>query len=91
VPIDADRAREFVVVATRRDGFAIADPTNPSPGRRIRVTVRNAAGGPLEPVRWGGAYELARWSTPESGRSRSVDLVFDGARWVEIPAWPDRS
>jgi hypothetical protein len=84
VRIDAAQGAWFLVNATDSATFAIADPSNGTIGQVLTITIKNASGGSLGAVRWGGAYHLAPWTSPARGTSRSISFAHDGASWIEI-------
>ena len=79
-----------VVTGTNGGAFTVADPTNPTKGQRITITIRNARGSGLAlgAVTWGAIYKLATWTQPADGFSRSVDFIYDGTYWVEKSRTP---
>lgn len=83
---DASLGNEFDITATNTVAFSIQNPSNPSDGQRITVTVRNTSGGVIPAIGWGAAFKMVAFTNPATGFSRSYDFRYDGTRqaWDQV-------
>jgi hypothetical protein len=85
VPINMAQGVIHQITATDGTGFTVANPTNGVIGDALIVYIRNASGGALGTVTWGGAYKLAGpWTSPADGNGRTITFVSNGADWIEL-------
>ncbi len=85
---DCQFSDEFLITVTDSRRFTIVAPLNPSYGRRITLTIRNAsAGGTGEPA-WQPAFKMAAWENPRNGHSRSIEFMYTGTDWLEVGRTP---
>ena len=84
VGVNAALGTWFSVTATSGVPVTIRDPDNGTVGQVITITIRNASGGDLNPVRWGSAYKLGPWSSLADSKNRSLTFAYDGVHWIEI-------
>jgi hypothetical protein len=77
-------SNEFVITATDAREFTIDSPLNPTYGRRITVTIRNASKGAIGASTWHPIYKMSAWENPRSGYSRSIAFMYNGTHWLEI-------
>lgn len=83
ITLDAAAGPSHVITATNGVAFAINAPSNPVVGKRISVTIRNAAGGPLGAVTWNAVFKMSAWTQPANGFSRTIDFIYNGSEWVQ--------
>jgi hypothetical protein len=50
----------------------------------ITLTIRNASGGALGTIGWDESFKMSAWTSPRDGHSRSIDLRYDGANWIQV-------
>jgi hypothetical protein len=68
--------------------FTIDNPTSAISGHRLTLRIKNTSGGALGTITWDTAYKLSTWTSPATGYSRSITLVFNGTNWVEESRTP---
>jgi hypothetical protein len=81
---DCQFSDAFLITASDPRAFTIAAPQHPAYGRRVLITIINATGGTLGTCTWQPAFKLGPWENPRSGHGRSIEFMYDGARWLEI-------
>ena len=64
--------------------FTIASPTYVYDGQIITIDVCNFYSGALGTVTFGALYKLAAWTSPATGKNRSITFLCDGTNFVEI-------
>ena len=64
--------------------FTIASPTYVYDGQIITIDVCNFHSGALGTVTWGALYKMATWTSPATGKNRSITFLCDGTNFVEI-------
>ena len=89
ISIDAFLGNEFDINVTDGTAFTITNPVNSVDGQRISIKVRNASGGAMGVITWGGAFLYSAWTNPANGFSRTIDFVYNGTTaWVEASRTP---
>ena len=89
ISIDAFLGNEFDINVTNGAAFTITNPVNSADGQRISIKVRNASGGAMGAITWGGAFLYSAWTNPANGFSRTIDFVYNGTTsWVEASRTP---
>lgn len=64
--------------------FAINAPLSPTLGRVLTLTLRNSTGGSLGTITWNAVFKMAAWSSPATGKQRSISFYYSPAgNWVE--------
>ena len=80
---------EFDINVTNGAAFTITNPVNSADGQRISIKIRNASGGAMGAITWGGAFLYSAWTNPANGFSRTIDFVYNGTTsWVEASRTP---
>jgi len=64
--------------------FTVASPTYVYDGQIITIDVCNFHSGALGTVTWGALYKMAAWTSPATGKNRSITFLCDGTNFVEI-------
>ena len=64
--------------------FTVASPTYVYDGQIITIDVCNFHSGALGTVTWGTLYKMAAWTSPATGKNRSITFLCDGTNFVEI-------
>ena len=85
---DCQFSNEFLITLTDAREFIIADPLNPTYGRRITITLRNASRGNAGTPAWQPAFKMAAWENPRTGYSRSIEFMYTGTDWLEVGRTP---
>jgi len=85
---DCQFSNEFLITLTDAREFIIADPLNPTYGRRITITIRNASKGNAGTPTWQPAFKMAAWENPRTGHSRSIEFMYSGTDWLEVGRTP---
>ena len=89
ISIDAFLGNEFDINVTNGTAFTITNPVNSVDGQRISIKIRNASGGAMGAITWGGAFLYSAWTNPANGFSRTIDFVYNGTTaWVEASRTP---
>jgi hypothetical protein len=89
VSIDAFLGNEFDINVTNGTAFTITNPVNSVDGQRISIKIRNASGGAMGAITWGGAFLYSAWTNPANGFSRTIDFTYNGTTaWVEASRTP---
>lgn len=83
ISFDSSSGTDFSITATNGTAFSINNPSNPSTGQEITITIRNGSGTTLGTITWGTAYKMATWTSPANGFSRSIKFIYNGSVWVE--------
>ena len=64
--------------------FTVASPTYVYDGQIITINVCNFHSSALGAVTWGALYKMAAWTSPATGKNRSITFLCDGTNFVEI-------
>lgn len=66
------------------DPFTIEAPALAETSKELEIIVRNMTGGALGTITWNGVYKRSSWTSPASGKSRSIRFVYNGTNWIEV-------
>lgn len=70
------------------DPFTIEAPALAETSKELEIIVRNMTGGALGTITWNGVYKRSSWTSPASGKSRSIRFVYNGTNWIEVGKAP---
>lgn len=78
------RLTTFVSLTVNISGaFTIEAPELAAVGKTVEITVRNMTGGALGVITWNAVYKRSTWTSPGSGKSRTIRFLYNGANWIE--------
>lgn len=78
------RLKTFISLTVNiSDAFTIEAPALAETGKELEIIVRNMTGGALGVITWDSVYKRSSWTSPASGKSRSIRFVYNGANWIE--------
>jgi hypothetical protein len=85
---DATKGNWHIITATDGNAFTINAPTVRyiNDGQRITITLINTSGGALGIATWNVIYVMTAWTSPATGKSRSIDFAYNAGvgNWVEV-------
>lgn len=84
IAIQARDANVWSYSITDNAACTVVNPTSPSAGQTISITIKNGTGGALGTLTWGNAFKMgASWDQPANGKSRTIDFYYNGTNWIE--------
>lgn len=76
------------ITVTNADNFTVAPPTNAHAAMSLTIEIYNTSGGAMGTVTFdsgtGGYRTAGAFSSPATGRIRSITFAYDGAKWSEV-------
>lgn len=83
--LDANRYRNFKVVANDSNAFTFSTPTGGAQGQEISIEIKaTAALSATDPFPAGNFFRKAAWTQPANGTGRTITFRKDGVTWREI-------